>query len=74
MDGNRRLEPAQRHLPASLGHKAGFDRLTEITRYAIKDCGVHILSLYVFSTENFARDSKEVNYPDGPACQQLIRR
>ena len=61
VDGNRRWA-RQRHLPASLGHKAGFVRLTEITRYAIKDCGVHILSLYVFSTENFARDSREVNF------------
>ena len=61
VDGTRRWA-RQRHLPASLGHKAGFDRLTEITRYAIKDCGVHILSLYVFSTENFARDSREVNF------------
>ena len=61
VDGNRRWAK-QRHLPASLGHKAGFDRLTEITRYAIKDCGVHTLSLYVFSTENFHRDSKEVNF------------
>ena len=61
VDGNRRWARS-RHLPASLGHKAGFDRLTEITRYAIKDCGVHILSLYVFSTENFARDSREVNF------------
>ena len=61
VDGNRRWARS-RHLPASLGHKAGFDRLTEITRYAIKDCGVHVLSLYVFSTENFHRDSKEVNF------------
>ena len=61
VDGNRRWAK-QRHLPASLGHKAGFDRLTEITRYAIKDCGVHTLSLYVFSTENFHRDSKEINF------------
>ena len=58
VDGNRRWAK-QRHLPASLGHKAGFDRLTEITRYAIKDCGVHTLSLYVFSTENFHRDREE---------------
>ena len=61
VDGNRRWA-RQRMMPASLGHKAGFDRLTEITRYAIKDCGVHTLSLYVFSTENFHRDSKEVNF------------
>ena len=48
--------------PASLGHKAGFDRLKEITRYAVGDRGVRVLSLYVFSTENFARDAKEVGY------------
>ena len=26
------------------------------------DCGIKVLSLYVFSTENFARDAKEVGY------------
>ena len=61
VDGNRRWA-RQRMLPASFGHKAGFDRLKEITRYAVGDRGVHVLSLYVFSTENFARDAKEVGY------------
>ncbi len=61
VDGNRRWARA-RGLPASLGHKAGFERLKEITRYAVGDVGVKVLSLYVFSTENFARDAKEVNY------------
>ena len=61
VDGNRRWA-RNRMMPASLGHKAGFDRLKEITRYAVADCGVHVLSLYVFSTENFARDAKEVAY------------
>ena len=61
VDGNRRWA-RQRMLPASLGHKAGFDRLKEITRYAVGDRGVRVLSLYVFSTENFARDAKEVGY------------
>lgn len=61
VDGNRRWA-RQRMLPASLGHKAGFDRLKEITRYAVGDRGVKVLSLYVFSTENFARDAKEVGY------------
>ncbi|MGN0975771.1 MAG: polyprenyl diphosphate synthase [Gemmiger sp.] len=61
VDGNRRWAK-QRLMPASLGHKAGFDRLREITLYAMRDCGVHVLSLYVFSTENFARDAKEVDY------------
>ena len=45
-----------------MGHKAGFDRLREITRYAVGDRGVFVLSLYVFSTENFSRDAKEVGY------------
>ena len=61
VDGNRRWA-RQRMLPASFGHKAGFDRLKEITRYAVGDRGVHVLSLYVFSTENFSRDAKEVGY------------
>ena len=61
VDGNRRWAK-NRGLPASFGHKAGFDRLKEITRYAVGDCGIKVLSLYVFSTENFARDAKEVGY------------
>ena len=61
VDGNRRWA-RQRLMPASLGHKAGFDRLKEITRYAVGDRGVHVLSLYVFSTENFSRDAREVGY------------
>ena len=61
VDGNRRWA-RQRMMPASLGHKAGFDRLKEITRYALAERGVEVLSLYVFSTENFARDPKEVGY------------
>ena len=61
VDGNRRWAK-NRGLPVSFGHKAGFDRLKEITRYAVGDRGVKVLSLYVFSTENFARDAKEVGY------------
>ena len=61
VDGNRRWAK-QRLMPVSLGHKAGFDRLREITRYAVGDRGIFVLSLYVFSTENFSRDAKEVGY------------
>ena len=61
VDGNRRWAK-QRLMPVSLGHKAWFDRLREITRYAVGDRGVFVLSLYVFSTENFSRDAKEVGY------------
>ena len=69
VDGNRRWAK-QRLMPVSLGHKAGFDRLREITRYAVGDRGVFVLSLYVFSTENFSRDAKG-RLSDGPVCQQL---
>ena len=61
VDGNRRWAK-NRMMPASFGHKAGFDRLKEITRYAVGDLGIRVLSLYVFSTENFARDPKEVGF------------
>ena len=51
VDGNRRWAK-QRLLPVSMGHKAGFDRLREITRYAVGDRGVFVLSLYVFMTRS----------------------
>ena len=61
VDGNRRWA-RKRALPVSLGHKAGFDQLQTICRHVMRDRGVFVLSLYVFSTENFARDAKEVGY------------
>ena len=61
VDGNRRWA-RQRSMIASIGHKAGFERLKEICRHALTIREVKVLSLYVFSTENFARDAKEVGY------------
>ena len=61
VDGNRRWA-RQRSMIASMGHKAGFERLKEICRHALTILEVKVLSLYVFSTENFARDAKEVGY------------
>ncbi|MDD4849612.1 MAG: polyprenyl diphosphate synthase [Gemmiger sp.] len=61
VDGNRRWA-RERGLPASLGHKAGFDNLRDIIRYAVGERGVEVLSMYVFSTENFSRDAKEVDF------------
>ena len=61
VDGNRRWA-RQRGKIASLGHKAGFERLKGICRHALTIREVQVLSLYVFSTENFARDVKEVGY------------
>ena len=61
VDGNRRWAK-QRLMPVSLGHKAGFDRLREITRYAVGDRAILVLSPYLFSTELFSCDAKEVGY------------
>ena len=45
----------------SEGHLAGSKNLDNLCQY-IFDKGVKILSLYVFSTENFKRSDEEVNY------------
>lgn len=43
------------------GHDAGFDNLCELIPY-IMSRGVKVLSLYVFSTENFKRAKDEVGH------------
>lgn len=60
VDGNGRWAQKQ-GLSRSMGHKAGAENLTKICQYAIKR-GVAVLSLFVFSTENFKRSVEEVNY------------
>lgn len=45
----------------SQGHLEGCKNLERITKHAINK-GVKYLSLYVFSTENFKREPKEVDY------------
>ena len=61
VDGNRRWAK-QRHLPASLGHKAGFDRLTEITALRHQGLWRAHAETQRSTAENFHRDSKEVNF------------
>ena len=58
MDGNGRWA-AQRQLPREAGHRAGVRAI----RHAMQTCheaGVHILTLYAFSTENWSRPREEV--------------
>lgn len=57
-DGNRRFART-RKIPRSEGHRAGADRTEEVLSWA-RDLGVKHLTLYSFSTENFRRDSEEV--------------
>lgn len=58
MDGNGRW--ARRHgRPASFGHRQGV-RAIKRSLQACEDLGIHILSIYAFSTENWSRPRAEV--------------
>lgn len=59
-DGNRRWARA-RGVHTLQGHKAGFDRAVELGRAARK-LGVHTVTLWGFSTENWDRSPREVSY------------
>jgi undecaprenyl diphosphate synthase len=58
MDGNRRWAAA-RGLPAIAGHVQGVEAIKPIVRVA-PDRGIEVLSLYVFSQENWRRSEEEV--------------
>ncbi len=60
MDGNRRWARA-RGMDTLEGHKAGFDRAIELAR-AGRRFGVHTVSLWGFSTENWDREKRELDY------------
>ncbi len=60
IDGNRRWA-RKRNLPTFFGHKKGFENVRKISRYAFKK-GVKYLTIFAFSTENWKRDKKEVDY------------
>ena len=60
MDGNGRWA-TQRNLPRTAGHKAGMDTCRQIVKACAKR-GVEVLSLFAFSSENWARPDEEVNY------------
>ncbi len=58
MDGNGRWA-SKRHLPRVAGHRAGVNAI----RPVMQECdrlGVHVLTLYAFSTENWSRPGAEV--------------
>lgn len=60
MDGNRRWARA-RGLDTLLGHKAGFERAIELVKTA-RDLGIHTVSLWGLSTENWDREKRELDY------------
>ncbi len=60
MDGNGRWAE-KRHLPRVLGHKAGAKSVKEVIKAAITN-KIEVLSLFAFSSENWQRPQKEVNF------------
>jgi undecaprenyl diphosphate synthase len=59
MDGNGRWAK-RKHRPRVVGHRAGVNAIRPVTEECGKQ-GVHILTLYAFSTENWNRPRSEVN-------------
>lgn len=59
MDGNRRWAKSK-NMPANFGHKEGAKVLETVARYCA-DIGIHILTVYAFSNENWKRSKEEVD-------------
>jgi len=60
MDGNRRWAKARRLLSFE-GHRAGYNKIEEVLNWC-NDAGIKILTLFVFSTENWKRSKEEVDF------------
>jgi len=60
MDGNGRWA-TKKGLPRTYGHKKGVSVLKEILK-ASKKLGCKVLTVYAFSTENWTRPTKEVDF------------
>lgn len=60
MDGNGRWAK-KRVMPRTMGHKAGAEAFRRAIQAGVK-FGVHYLSVYVFSTENWSRPPEEVGF------------
>ncbi len=59
-DGNRRWA-MQKGLPSIEGHRRGFDMIQNLAKY-LRSIDVRILTVWAFSTENWNRDKKEIDY------------
>ncbi len=59
-DGNRRYA-VKHHLSPLQGHVAGYAKIKELLYWTF-EIGIHTLSLYAFSTENFKRTPEEINH------------
>jgi undecaprenyl diphosphate synthase len=59
MDGNGRWA-AKRHLPRVEGHQAGINAVKDVVETSAR-LGIHVLTLYAFSVENWKRPRAEVS-------------
>ena len=69
MDGNGRWA-TNKGLPRTYGHKRGVYVLKEILK-ASKKLGCKVLTVYAFSTENWTRPTKEVDFLINLFCEVL---
>ncbi|MCL2711779.1 MAG: polyprenyl diphosphate synthase [Methanomassiliicoccaceae archaeon] len=61
MDGNRRYAAETLKADAEQGHLKGRDKLEEMLDWCL-ELGIKVLTVYAFSTENFARKEDEVEF------------
>lgn len=69
LDGNRRWAE-ERGLPVFEGHKNGLEKVKKLIKWCL-DKDIKILTLFVFSTENWKRDRGEINYLMGLAKEAI---
>lgn len=67
LDGNRRFAKQRNH-PIAFGHTVGAKRVDEVLDWCF-DAGIKVVTIYVFSTENFSRVKEEVTH-----IMELARR
>ncbi len=60
IDGNRRWAK-ERNLPTLKGHRVGLENVQNLVKWS-KKRGIKILTVFLFSTENWKRSKTEVNY------------
>ena len=60
MDGNRRWATAN-NLPSYKGHEKGAENLWNIIN-CVQDFKLKVLTVFVFSTENWKRSRKEISF------------
>jgi tritrans,polycis-undecaprenyl-diphosphate synthase [geranylgeranyl-diphosphate specific] len=71
LDGNRRWA-SQKEINPWLGHQKGADTVEQLLEWCLK-VNVKYITLYAFSTENFARNSKEVEQIMNIAAERFLK-